>query len=314
MKTFDMMRGLDLESARLFIIAYEEGSLTRAAERSNIAVSAVTKRLQDLEYVFGVSLFNRHARGVTATPAGDEFARQIRLLMQRLNETASAMREFSEGIRGRVRIASSQSAIVGGLAAFAGTFVKTNPEIAVDLQEIHGWSLVPEITSGRADLGLSLSVLEVPSSVTTVPYKAADLIVAVPKDHPLSSREWVRFEDLIDFEHITLGPKSTLCSFLVNQAATLGHELRYRAVSSFDVMRSMIAAGLGIGILSEIMVPSEAESLGLRCLALREDWARASIRIYYCDDLIPPSARLFLKDLLLAQGQSSPLENAELKK
>ncbi|MBN3801886.1 LysR family transcriptional regulator [Paraburkholderia sp. Ac-20336] len=314
MKTLEMLRALDLESARLFLIAYEEGSLTRAAERSNIAVSAVTKRLQELEYVFGVSLFNRHARGVTPTPAGDEFARQVRLLTQRLNETASAMREFSEGIRGRVRVASSQSAIVGGLAAFAGRFIQANPEIAVDVHEIHGWSLVSEIESGRADLALSLSVFDVPSSIAKVPYKETSLVVAVPKDHPLATRQWVRFENLIDFEHVTLGPKSALCSFLVNQAANLGHELKYRAVSSFDVMRSMIAAGLGIGILSEIMAIPFAGNPDVRCIALREEWAPRSIQIYYREDLIPPSARLFLKELLISAGHRSPSVKAGLRK
>lgn len=288
---------LDLESARLFIIAYEEGSLTRAAERGNIAISAVTKRLQDLEYALGVSLFNRHARGVTPTPAGDEFARQVRLLMQRLNETVNVMSEFSAGVRGCVRVVASQSAIVGGLAAFAGEFTQNHPEITVDLCEVHGWSQVPEIESGRADLGFSLSVFDVPPSITTIPYKNADLVVAMPKTHSLATRPWVKFADLVDYGHVTFGPKSALCSFLVNQAANMGRELHYRAVSSFNVMRSLIAADLGIAILTEIMVAPLTENPNVVCIPLHEGWARRNIRGLYREDLISPSARLFLRAL-----------------
>jgi Transcriptional regulator len=305
---------LDLESARLFIIAYEEGSLTKAAERGNIAVSAVTKRLQDLEYALGVSLFNRHARGVTPTSAGDEFARQVRLLMQRLNETVNVMSEFSEGIRGRVRIAASQSAIVGVLAPFAGKFIRQHPEIAVDICETHGWSQIAEIENGRADLGLNLSVFDVPLPITNVPYKRADLVVAVPKGHALATRSGVKFADLLDFEHVTFGPKSALCSFLVNQAAGLGRELKYRTVSSFDAMRAMIVAGLGIGIFTGIMVAPLVESPNVISLPLREDWAERNIRILYHEDLIAPSARLFLKELLSFRGHHSSDVNAGLQR
>ena len=54
----------DLQTFRLFLTVHDLGNITRAAERSNIAVSAVTKRLQDLEAHYHVRLFDRQPRGV----------------------------------------------------------------------------------------------------------------------------------------------------------------------------------------------------------------------------------------------------------
>jgi DNA-binding transcriptional LysR family regulator len=313
--TLSQLRGLDLESARLFLIAHEEGSLTRAAERSNMAVSAVTKRIQDLEHMFKIALFERHARGVTPTPAGNELAIHIRHVMHRLNVAAQVMKGFSEGTRGQVRVAATQSAIVGGLAENISGFVKRHPEIAVDLHEIHGWQLVSEIESGRADLGLSVSVFDPPPGMLKSTYRTVSLVAAVPKSHALANRRSVTFEDMLDFDHVTLGPKSALCSFFVHQAADLGREFRYRSVGSFDVMRSMIAAGLGIGILTEIMVLPHAESLGLVCLPIEETWAPRDIHVWYREDMMTASIRLFMDQLVASrpsQTEKAVLARQEL--
>ena len=174
------------------------------------------------------------------------------------------------------------------LATFSGRFIKENPDISLDICESHGWSQVSEIESGRADLGLSLSVSDVPSTITKIPYKSANLVVAMPKNHILATRPLVTFEDLIEFEHVTFGPKSGLHLFMSNLATQMGHELKYRMVSSFDAMYSMISAGLGIGVLTEVMITPFIQSLDIVTLPLHEDWAQRNIRIIYKEDFIPP--------------------------
>lgn len=56
-----LVRRLDLITLQLFVAVHEEGTLTRAAAREAIAVSAASKRLMELEQVLGVSLFVRQA-------------------------------------------------------------------------------------------------------------------------------------------------------------------------------------------------------------------------------------------------------------
>lgn len=295
----DYMRGLDLESARLFLIAHQEGSLTRAAEKSHIALPAVTKRIQDLEHLFGVTLFERHARRVTATPAGEELAVHIQSVMHRLNIASQAMKEFAAGERGQVRIIATQSAIVGGLADIVARYSATYRDVTVDLKEVNGWSIVPEIESGRADLGLTISVFDAPIGMSSDSFQDVKLVAMVPADHPLARQRRANFEEMLQFDHVTLGPQSALCAFLVQQAAERRQTLRYRAVQSFDVMRSMIAANLGIGIMSELMAKPYAKKLGTVCLPIEEDWADRQIKIWYREDLMTSAARSF-KDVILA--------------
>ena len=54
-----LIRRLDLITLQLFVAVHEEGTLTRAASREAIAVSAASKRLMELEEALGISLFVR---------------------------------------------------------------------------------------------------------------------------------------------------------------------------------------------------------------------------------------------------------------
>jgi len=291
------MRGLDLESARLFLIAHQEGSLTRAAEKSHLALPAVTKRIQDLEHLFGVALFERHARGVTATPAGEELAVHLQYVTHRLNMASQAMKEYAAGSRGQVRIVATQSAIVGGLADIVARYSAGHRDITIDLKEVNGWSIVPEIENGRADLGLTISVFDPPIGMSSVPFQDVKLVAMVPGDHPLARQRRANFEEMLQFEHVTLGPQSALCAFLVQQAAERRQVFRYRAVQSFDVMRSMIAANLGIGIMSDLMAKPYARKLGTVCLPIEEEWADRQVKVWFREDLMTSAARTF-KDVL----------------
>ncbi|MDL2398940.1 LysR family transcriptional regulator [Rhizobium mayense] len=296
------MRSIDLESARLFLIAYEEGSLTRAAEKTNYAVSAVTKRIQDLEHRFGVTLFERHARGVVATPAGDELAGHMRHITHRLAVADQAMKEFANGTRGQIRVVATQSSIAGGLAELVSKYRVAKPDIKIDLIEVNGWSVISEITAGRADLGLTLSVVDVPIGFSVQAFKPVRLVAMVPEDHPLARQRRVNFDEMLEFEHVTLGPKSTLCALCVQQAADRGRVFRYHSVKSFDAMRSMISARLGIGILSSLMAEPYAETLRTVCLPIEEPWADRDIQVLYREDGLSTSAKKFKEFMLNPQA------------
>ena len=116
----------DLTTLRMFLAVYRQGNMTKAAEREHIAPSAISKRIQDLELEIGTPLFYRHARGMTATPAGDALARHTAGLFDDVNRMAAELSVFSKGEEGQARLHAHQSAVVQHLpqelAAFAGPY------------------------------------------------------------------------------------------------------------------------------------------------------------------------------------------------
>lgn len=298
------LHGINLASLRMFLIAYEEGNFTRAAERSNIALSAFTKRIQDLEYILGAPLFERHARGISATSAGDEFAYHIRDILRRLNVACQSIGEFASGARGRVRISATPSAIVGGLADDIYNFTRERPEIEIELKESDSWSVLPDVDSSRSDLGLHMSVMDTPPGMQSMAYRQADLVAIVANNHPLAAVAVVTFDQLLEYEHISLGKHSTLRNYFIKRSEEMGHQFRFRTVSSFEVMRSMVAAALGIGLIPEMMVKAPQDRPGLVVIPIGEDWGRRSINIWFRNDTLAPASRM-LRDYLAGRERSS---------
>ena len=292
------VRGLDLESMRMFLIAYEEGNLTRAANYSHIALSALTKRIQNLEYVLQTPLFVRHARGIWATPAGHEFAYQVRDILKRLSFARQSIGEFSAGIRGRIRISATPSAIVGGLAEDITQFLQEHPHMEIDLKESASWSIIPDIESGRTDIGINMSILETPQNLTKKFYRSANLVVIVAPGHPLAALPKVGFSELIDFEVISIGERSTLRDFLTKHAEKRHRFIKFKIVSSFDVVRSMVAAGLGIGVIPEMLTKPPHDQTKIVLIPIAEKWASRSLNIWFREDSLVPASRLFCDYLL----------------
>ncbi len=69
---------LDLRQFLYFVTVVEEGQITRAATRLHVAQPALSQAIAKLEDSVGVRLLERHARGVTPTPAGAAFLEKAR--------------------------------------------------------------------------------------------------------------------------------------------------------------------------------------------------------------------------------------------
>ena len=85
----------DLHSLRVFLQVALTGSLTRAAEKSHMTLSALSKRIAELERTADCSLFTRHPRGLELTPAGTELVHHARAVLDAVNRMAFAMGDFA---------------------------------------------------------------------------------------------------------------------------------------------------------------------------------------------------------------------------
>ncbi len=95
----NLIRRLDLITLQLFIAVPEEGTLTRAAAREAIAVSAASKRLIELEEALGIGLFVRQAKGMALTPAGETLLHHARQMLFNVEKMGLELGEHTQGVR-----------------------------------------------------------------------------------------------------------------------------------------------------------------------------------------------------------------------
>ncbi|WP_326542415.1 LysR family transcriptional regulator [Pseudorhodoferax sp.] len=302
------MRDLDLTSLRYFVAVCETGNITRAAEREHLVVSAISKRLAQLELGLGTPLLERQRRGVTPTPAGELLLEQSRALLSTAARVAQDVASFGSGVRGRVRLLATVSCIAEALPDDVAAFMRQaeHREIQVDIEETLGRDIVRLVREGGASIGILWDSAEL-QGLQTAPYRVDHLSVAVHRGHPLARRRDCSFEETLAFDHVGLQASSAVNAMLQKAAAASGTALRYRAqVSNFEAALRVVSARLGITVIPLEVAAVHAPALGLRIVPLRDGWARRRFTICYRDRGSMSKAALKLLDFLVTAGRDAP--------
>jgi DNA-binding transcriptional LysR family regulator len=284
----------DLQSLKLFVALCETKSLTRAAAMMNIAISAASRRIKLLEREAGEELVRRLPHGVEPTLSGLTALRYARSVLRLSDQFAAHMAEHRSGVRGRVRVFASSSALVQRLADDLAHFALQNPDITIDLEERPSSDTLEALHRKQADVGVIVRGAPM-HGITAYPYTKDRLGIAMPAGHALADRPSLAFAEILDEDLVSTDESSAIYRLLVEQANAKGRFLRLRVkVRSFEVMCQMVRRGLGIGVLPEESLRPLVEALGLVLVPLEETWAARDfdICIPANEELDPPAARL----------------------
>ncbi|MDV7212512.1 LysR family transcriptional regulator [Azotobacter beijerinckii] len=289
----------DLQSLRVFLLAAELGSLTRAAERAHLTLSAVSKRICDLERTIDCPLFVRQPRGLELTPAGRELLEHARTILDDVNRMAADIGEFAVGVRGHLRLWANTSAVLQFLPRDLAAFLAERPQVRINLEERLSEEIVAALDSGRIDIGVLADNVPAPT-LELRPYRQSRLVLLVPVGHPLAKFGRVAFVDTLAYDYISLAHGTSLLRLLIDSAVTAQRILRLRMqVGSFDAISRMVEAGLGIGVVPEAAVRDERLADGLRAIPLTDDWASRTLWIgVKSEEALLPEARELWRFLL----------------
>lgn len=297
-----LIRRLDLVTLQLFVAVHEEGTLTRAASREAIAVSAASKRLVELETVLGIPLFSRTAKGMTLTAAGETLLHHARRMLTEVEKVGIEVGEHLQGLRGYVRMLANLSAIIQFLPEDLHDFVLSHSQVKVDLEERPSDGVVQGIIDGVADVGIC-SIDSDAHGLFSVPYRRDRLIVAMRNDHPLASFDEVAFLQTLKYDQIGLHSASSINNRIHAEAKALGEPLRLRIhVPGFDAVCRMVQANMGIGILPLKAFELFGRGLGLTAVHLSDEWSNRTLMLLVRDrESLSPVSRLLFDHLQQSQ-------------
>lgn len=127
-------------------------SLVRASAALGLSQPALTRSLQDSEQALELKLFERHARGVTPTEAGEAVwasARRILAEIGRLEEELDRLTSASDGV---IALGALPVAAVGLLPAVLAGLKSSHPRLQVRLVQGRTEELLPLLAVGQLDL------------------------------------------------------------------------------------------------------------------------------------------------------------------
>lgn len=162
------------------------GSIRRAAERLNLAPSALTRQIQDLEYELGTPIFERLSTGMRLNAAGELLVRHVRDQLADLDRVRSQIADLSGVRRGHVAIACSQAFVTRVIPRAVEAYRARFPLVGFAVQVRDHAQAVAALVGFEADLAL---VLQPPPAAELHILYAADqpLCALLRRDHPLAA-------------------------------------------------------------------------------------------------------------------------------
>jgi DNA-binding transcriptional LysR family regulator len=301
------LRHLDLVSLRLFAAAVEEGTLAKTATREHVTISAISRRISELEARCGLTLLERYDRGVRPTAAGQRLVNHIRSLKHLLERMVIDMESIRSGYSGDIVVHAHMSATSGALPEKLAEFIADNPQVHIVVDEHTSLEVLRSVRAGTADIGFVSGTAQ-STDLHFIPWLHDELVVVLPAAHPLVSREELTLSELLDEPFVGMQRDSALLTLYRHHASALGRVLQERVhATSFESVRKMVSLRLGVAILPAVAAYPYATSLNIAVRPLRESWAKRPLTLCVRDPQLVSAPTQRLIDHLTKDPASRPI-------
>jgi len=262
-----------LNVARLRVlreVAYR-GSLSAAAETLSYSQSAVSQQIATLEAETGMTLFERHARGVTLTAAGQTLVGHAEGILARLDAAEASLSAIA-GLRGgRLRMASFPTAGATLMPLAIAAFRTSYPDVELTLVEGEPEQIVPRLRAAELDLALLFefdgeNIAD--GELTRVELLSDPMFLALPSEHRLAARRRIRLEDLAGEAWVQTSHSSPCARQVVRSCHAAGFEPQVSFESDdYQTVQGLVAAGVGVALIPELALSVVREDIVIHALA-----------------------------------------------
>ena len=295
-----------IRQLQYFIAVAEEGTVSGAAQSLSISQSAVTDAIKELESDLGVTLFERHRRGLSITHKGHQFYRHASRILGNVqdarqsfaaDEPASAPSQLSLGV----------TSLVAGyvLSDLLARFRRAYPSVKVSAIEDNGDYLEHLLIGGELDVAVMvISNLRDRNALQAEIFETSPYRLWLPLGHRLAAADSIELGDIASEPLIMLTVDETeenTGKLLSALGTRLNVAFRTRSV---EAVRSLVATGAGIALLPDLVyrpwslegdrIESRDISGALPVVQVGMVWRRGSS--------LPQSGRDFIG---IAQGQAA---------
>jgi DNA-binding transcriptional LysR family regulator len=248
------MRNVTLRQFRYFIAVAESNSVASAARMVNIAQSAITKSIQELEDEIGVRLFDRTAKGMQLTPDGHRFLVKARKVQSAVVDATSLIQGGTKTLEGELNI--GVSSLVAGyyLSELVARFRRSCPAVKLRLVEEKPEFLEHLLINGEVDVAIMLSsMLADRQALVSETLLRSPNQVWMAANHPLAELEEISLSQSAEHEHILLDADR-----ISDQINTVWQRYRLKptvlmSTTSLEALRSLVGQGAGIAVLPDFL-------------------------------------------------------------
>lgn len=268
---------MSLHRLKLLVELERRGTVTSAAAALSYTVSAVSQQLALLEREVGSTLFERRGRRIVLTEAGILLAVHARTILAAVDDAGHAMESARAGVGATLTAGVWASVASALLPAGLRVLARDHPTVSVRTRELAPEDTTGAVRDGTLDLAFVLDYSSYPMArvpeLTRRPVAVETLHAAVPPG--VIDAESVALADLAAAPWILSAPRSHFgrAVRIACREAGFEPENRHEAGEQSTAL-AMVAAGLGVTLVSDLGLESWTESGRIDVLPLTDELSR----------------------------------------
>ncbi|MEO8936602.1 MAG: LysR substrate-binding domain-containing protein [Burkholderiaceae bacterium] len=257
---------MTLTELRYVVAVAKERHFGRAAESCFVSQPTLSVAIKKLEDELGVTLFERGGSEIGVTAIGTQIVEQARRVLEQSHAIKEIAKAGKDPLNEPLRLGVIYTIGPYLLPQLVRRLIADAPQMALILEENYTVRLIEQLKDSQIDA--AILALPLPEAGLMIqPLYDEDFIVAVPRDHPWTTRERVTAADLKDETMLLLGAGHcfrdqvlAVCPELQPlPVASWAHDSGIRRTfegSSLETIRHMVASGIGVTVLPRTSVPS----------------------------------------------------------
>lgn len=246
---------LTLHQMEIFAAVARTRSFTRAAAELVLSQPVVSRTIGELERKLRAPLFVRTTRSVDLTESGVEFLGVVTHVLESYRRGLDRFADYQAGERRLITVGVLPSIAAVVLPSVLSGYLAAHPGVQVRLADGTNAEILALLRDGSADLALT-EVGPASADLVVEPFLDDPFVAVLPPGHALADRPSLTWTDLAAESFIAFSADSS-----VRRLADLGlaqagvHPLRHLETRSVATAGGMIAAGLGVSAMPELVLP-----------------------------------------------------------
>ena len=248
------MSSIGIKDMRAFYTIVEEGNISHAAQRLDIAQPALSRQMKRLEELLDVKLFERGSRRIRLTEAGRVFYTRVERILGMVDGTIREITEIGSGDKGLIRLGTITSSGAMILPDLIAAFHKKYPNVTFEILEGEGTRILELLDSRLIEIAITRTQVDSLIYESLVLPNEPLVMVMDSQNSCGESEEEVKLIELKD--HPLIIPLRWKSIFVTN-CRRLGFEPKITCVSD-SIVQNLLMVKMNLGIS---MVPMSSKTL-----------------------------------------------------
>lgn len=262
---------MELSSLEAFVAVAKQGSFSAAAKKLNLTQPAVSKRVASLEQQLATPLFNRVAKSISLTAAGERLMPKAQALLQQAQDMQRYALTLKQAVTGRLSMVMSDYIAGYRMVQVLQAFAQRFPQVKLDICFASATEAQQLLENQQVELALFSLPPSHNQSIETKTIWHDSLVYVVANNHPLANQDQPSLEQLSKFDCALPAANYEIYRMVKHTFTEQGLTVSVANQNdNLESIKALVKAGLVWSVLPESMFDNSLVKLPIRNSLSRE--------------------------------------------